>query len=77
MQVKVLVHSHLKPNSRLQVLSVKQLIFYQTVLQNHKVLLGSDPVYFKQRVSTLHLFQTRQAAGASGMERITLGRASC
>ena len=46
-------------------LSVNQLIFYQTVLQTHKVLVGSDPVYFKQRMSTDHPYQTRQATGGS------------
>ena len=46
-------------------LSVNQLIFYQTVLQTHKVLLGSNPVYLKQRMSTSHPYHTRQAAGGS------------
>ena len=46
-------------------LSVQQLIFYHTVLQTHKVVLHGDPVYFKQRMSTQHPRDTRQAAGGS------------
>ena len=44
-------------------LSVQQLIFFQTVLQVHKIVLGEGPVYFKQRFSTQHPRDTRQATG--------------
>ena len=44
-------------------LSVNQLIFYQTALQTHKVLTSGNPLYFRQRMSTLHPYKTRQAAG--------------
>ena len=46
-------------------LSVHQLIFYQTVLQVQKIVAQGDPVYFKQRMSTQHPRNTRQAAGGS------------
>ena len=46
-------------------LSVRQLIFYQTALQTHKILIDGNPVYFKQRMSTNHPYRTRQAAGGS------------
>ena len=44
-------------------LSVNQPMFYTTVLQVHKVVNKDRPVYFQQRISTMHLYQTRQAAG--------------
>ena len=44
-------------------LSVNQLIFYQTVLQTHKVLVSGKPVFLKQKMNTLHPYRTRQAAG--------------
>ena len=46
-------------------LSVHQLIFYQSVLQVQKIVVQGDPVYFKQRMSTQHPRNTRQAAGGS------------
>ena len=46
-------------------LSVNQLIFYQTVLQTHKVLVNGSPTYFSQRMGSQHPYQTRQAAGGS------------
>ena len=46
-------------------LSVNQLIFYQTVLQTHKIVQGEGPVYFKQRFITQHPRDTRQAAGGN------------
>ena len=46
-------------------LSVKQLIFFQTALQTHKILVGDKPEYFRQRMSTTHPVRTRQATGGS------------
>ena len=46
-------------------LSVNQLIFYQTVIQTHKVLVSGIPIYFSQRMSSQHPYRTRQAAGGS------------
>ena len=46
-------------------LSVRQLIFFHTALQTHKVLTGGNPVYFQQRMSTTHPVSTRQATGGS------------
>ena len=45
-------------------LSVNQPMFYTTVLQVHKVVNKDRPVYFQQRMSTMHPYQTRQAAGS-------------
>ena len=44
-------------------LSVNQIIFYQTVLQTHKVLVSGKPVLLKQKMNTIHPYRTRQAAG--------------
>ena len=55
-------------------LSVRQLIFYQTALQTHKILINGTPLYFKQRMNTNHPYRTRQAAGGSiwrGEEELT------
>ena len=55
-------------------LSVRQLIFYQTALQTHKILVNRNPLYFKQRMNTNHPYRTRQAAGGSiwrGEEELT------
>ena len=46
-------------------LSVQQLIFFQTVVQAHKIVQGEGPFYFKQRFITQHPRDTRQAAGGS------------
>ena len=44
-------------------LSVRQLVFYQTVLQVHKVLLSGKPDHLSNRFSTDHPYRTRQATG--------------
>ena len=44
-------------------LSVRQLIYYQTALQTYKILRSGKPVYFKQRMTTVHPLRTRQATG--------------
>ena len=46
-------------------LSVNQLIHYHTVLQVHKVLISQKPVYFHQKLSAAHPYNTRQVAGGS------------
>ena len=46
-------------------LSVKQLVFYHTALQTHKILTSGRPVYFKQKMNTVHPYRTRQATGGS------------
>ena len=40
---------------------VKQLVFYQSVLLVHKVLLSGKPVSIRKRFITEHPFFTRQA----------------
>ena len=35
-------------------LSVNQIIFYQTALQTHKILVAQKPVFFIPRMNTLH-----------------------
>ena len=55
-------------------LSVRQLIFYQTALQTHKILMGGNPVYFSQKMRTNHPYRTRQAVGGGvwrGEEELT------
>ena len=42
-------------------LNVKQLIFYQSVLQVHKVLLSGKPVSIRKKFITDHPFFTMQA----------------
>ena len=42
-------------------LNVKQLIFYQSVLQVHKVLLSGKPDSIRRKFITDHPFSTRQA----------------
>ena len=44
-------------------LSVQQLVFYQTVLQVHKVLLSGKPDHLSNKFSTNHPYRTRQATG--------------
>ena len=44
-------------------LNVKQLVFYQSVLQVHKVLLSGKPVSIRKKFITDHPFFTRQATG--------------
>ena len=44
-------------------LSVRQLVFYQTVLQVHKVLVSGKPDHLSNRFSTDHPYRTRQATG--------------
>ena len=55
-------------------LSVRQLIFYQTALQTHKILMGGNPLFFGQKMRTNHPYRTRQAAGGGvwrGEEELT------
>ena len=40
-------------------LSVKQLVFYHTALQTHKILTSGRPIYFKQKMNTVHPYRTR------------------
>ena len=42
-------------------LSVHQLIFYQTVLTTHKIVLSGTPLYLSKKMSTEHPYKTRQA----------------
>ena len=44
-------------------LNVKQLVFYQSVLQVHKVLLSGKPVSIRKKFITDHPFFTRNATG--------------
>ena len=44
-------------------LNVKQLVFYQSVLQVHKVLLTGKPFSVRKKFITDHPFLTRQATG--------------
>ena len=44
-------------------LSVRQLVFYQTVLTTHKIVKSGTPVYLNQKMRTEHPYSTRQAAG--------------
>ena len=44
-------------------LSIKQLVFYQTVLEVHRVVKSGSPLYLSDRLVTDHLYNTRQAAG--------------
>ena len=44
-------------------LSINQLIFYQTVLQVHRVVKSGSPLYLSDRLDTEHVYNTRQAAG--------------
>ena len=41
----------------------KTLVFYQSVLQVHKVLLSGKPVSIRKKFITDHPFLTRQATG--------------
>ena len=42
-------------------LSVKQLIFYQSVILTHKIVKSGSPLYLAQKISTSHPYRTRQA----------------
>ena len=42
-------------------LSVQQLIFFQTAVQVHKILLSGGPTFFRQRLRVQHPRETRQA----------------
>ena len=42
-------------------LSVKQLIFYQSVILTHKIVKNGSPLYLAQKMSTTHPYRTRQA----------------
>ena len=44
-------------------LSVRQLVFYHSVLSTHKVVMSGKPLYLYQAMSTAHPLNTRQAAG--------------
>ena len=42
-------------------LSVKQMIFYQSVHLTHKIVKNGSPLYLAQKMSTTHPYRTRQA----------------
>ena len=42
-------------------LSVKQMIFYQSVILTHKIVKNGSPFYLAQKMSTTHAYRTRQA----------------
>ena len=44
-------------------LSINQLIFYQTVLQVHRVVKSGSPLYLSRKLATNYNYNTRQAAG--------------
>jgi hypothetical protein len=44
-------------------LSVRQLVFYHSVLSTHKVVMSGKHLYLYQAMSTAHPLNTRQAAG--------------
>ena len=44
-------------------LSVNQLVFYQTVLGVHKILVGGKPEYLNKKFSSDYPYRTRQATG--------------
>ena len=46
-------------------LSVRQLVFYQTVLQVHKAVVSGKPDHLSKKFSTDHPYRTRQATGGS------------
>ena len=46
-------------------LSVRQLVFYQTVILTHKTLTTGYPTYMKQRMSSNYPYRTRQATNGS------------
>ena len=46
-------------------LSINQLIFYQTVLQVHRIVKCGSPLYLSDRLVTEYVYHTRQAAGGS------------
>ena len=46
-------------------LSVKQLVFYQSVIMAHKIATLSSPFYLASKMSTVHPRNTRQAASGS------------
>ena len=43
-------------------LSVKQLVFYQSVIMAHKIAISRSPLYMASKMSTEHPRQTRQAS---------------
>ena len=46
-------------------LSVRQLVFYQTVIMTHKIMLTNSPQYMKKKLSTNYPYRTRQATNGS------------
>ena len=46
-------------------LSVRQLVFYQTVIMTHKTMLTGTPKFMKQKFSTNYPYRTRQATTGS------------
>ena len=42
-------------------LSIKQLVFYQSVIMAHKIATTSSPFYLATKMSTTYLRKTRQA----------------
>ena len=41
-------------------LSVRQLVFYQTVIMTHKTMLTESPIYLWEKFNTEYSYQTRQ-----------------
>ena len=46
-------------------LSVRQLVFYQTVIMTHKTVFTGCPKFIKKKLSTSFPYQTRQATNGS------------
>ena len=44
-------------------LSVRQLVFYQTVLGTHKIVTAGKPLHLSRKFSTTHPYKTRQDTG--------------
>ena len=57
-------------------LNVKQLIFYQSVLLVHKVLLSGKPVSIRKKFITDHPFFTRQATSGGLRGGVEYGASS-
>ena len=48
---------------RLGWLSIRQLIYYHTVIQAHKTIVSGKPAAIHESISTLHPYKTRSATG--------------
>ena len=46
-------------------LSIRQLIFFQTVTMTHKMILNNSPFYMHRKFTITYPYNTRQAAGGS------------